>query len=165
MILIIESILLCGLFTLMIIPRLYRNPIDLIMSYPTKIRKRVEELPEYKDVIKTKEKKQTILKFCMVLIYIIIFTVISYFSGARTFLSAFIHTFILFLIVNIYDLVILDIILFCNSKKVIIKGTEDMIKEYKSPIHHIKGALLGICFGTIVAVMTGILMSLINKIY
>lgn len=165
MVLIIESIILCGLFTLLVIPRLYKNPINLIMSYPPKIRKRVEELSEYKNIIQQKKKKHIIIKICVLFMYIIIFTIISYFSGMQTFLSAFTHTFILFFIVNIYDLIILDIILFCHNKKVIIKGTEDMIEEYKNPIHHIKGALLGICFGTFVAIMTAGLISLINKTF
>jgi uncharacterized damage-inducible protein DinB len=38
-----------------------------------------------------------------------------------------------------------------------------MIKEYKNPIHHIRGALLGICFGTIVAIMSGGIMILLIK--
>jgi hypothetical protein len=160
MILIIEGIFLCGIFTLIIIPPLYKNPLGQIMSYPTKIRKRVEELPEYRNNIKTKEKKQITKKICVLILCVVIFTIIAYFSGARTFLSAFAHTFILFFIVNIYDLIILDVIIFCNSKKVIIKGTEDMIKEYKIPVHHIRRALLGICFGTIVAVMSGGVMIL-----
>ena len=51
MLLVIESIVLCVLFTLAVIPPLYKNPIGQIMSYPTAIRKRVESLPEYKDSI------------------------------------------------------------------------------------------------------------------
>lgn len=51
MLLIIESIVLCVLFTLAVIPPLYKNPIGQIMSYPTAIRKRVESLPEYKGSI------------------------------------------------------------------------------------------------------------------
>jgi hypothetical protein len=62
MILIIEGIILYGLFTLIIIPPLYKNPIGQIMSRPLKIRKKAEELPEYKRNIKTKEKNQVIKK-------------------------------------------------------------------------------------------------------
>ena len=57
MILLIECIVLSILFTLMIIIPLYKNPIDQIMSYPKEIRSRVESLPQYKDIIKPKEKK------------------------------------------------------------------------------------------------------------
>ncbi|RUT58214.1 hypothetical protein C1148_10530 [Clostridium botulinum] len=56
MILAIECFIACVLFTLMILPSLYKEPIKHIMSYPTEIRKRVESLPQYKDVIQKKEK-------------------------------------------------------------------------------------------------------------
>ena len=52
MILFIECIVGCLLFTLIILPAQYKDPIKMIMSYPPKIRKRVEELPQYKDSIK-----------------------------------------------------------------------------------------------------------------
>lgn len=40
-----------------------------------------------------------------------------------------------------------------HNKKVIIKGTEEMIKEYKNPRHHIKGAIIGIGFGGLVGLV------------
>ena len=48
---------------------------------------------------------------------------------------------------NIYDLIVFDLIIFCHSQKLMIPGTEDMIKEYRSPWHHIKGAIKGIVIG------------------
>ena len=83
MLLVIESIVLCILLTLAVIPPLYKNPIGQIMSCPTAIRKRVESLPEYKDSIKTKEKhnKKDNCNFFVA----IILAIVSYFSGARTF--------------------------------------------------------------------------------
>lgn len=164
MLLVIESVVLCIIFTLVIIPPLYKNPIGQIMSYPTAIRKRVESLPEYKDSIKTEEKNHIIKKISGLFLFAIILAVVSYLSGATTFKAAFYHTFILLFIVNMYDLLILDLILFCNNKKVIIKGTEDMIKEYKSPKHHIKGTIIGTCFGGLVGVMAGLLITLFNCI-
>ena len=56
MILLLECIVVCLLFTLIILPAQYKDPIKMIMSYPPKIRKRVEELPQYKDSIQKREK-------------------------------------------------------------------------------------------------------------
>ena len=56
MILFIECIVGCLLFTLIVLPAQYKDPIKMIMSYPPKIRKRVEELPQYKDSIQKREK-------------------------------------------------------------------------------------------------------------
>ncbi len=66
-----------------------------------------------------------------------------YFTGKRTFAAAFFHVFVLFLVVNLYDLIVLDLIIFCHSKKLVIPGAEDMKEEYRNPMHHIIGALKG----------------------
>ncbi len=136
-----QCIVACVIFTVLILPSIYKNPIAHIMSYPTVIRKRVEIL--YKDSIQKTEKKHIIKKILAFFVFSFLFAVVSYFSGARTFLTAFWHTFIIFFAVNIYDLIVLDIGIFCHSKKLIIPGTEDMLAEYRSPYHHIKGAGIG----------------------
>ena len=56
---------------------------------------------------------------------------------------------------SIYDLLVLDIGLFCHSKKTRIPGTEDMDKEYRNPRHHIIGAGTGIIIGAVVALLSG----------
>ena len=55
----------------------------------------------------------------------------AYLSGCRSFNTTFIHVFIVFFVVNIYDLIILDWGIACHSKKLRVPGTEHMEKEYK----------------------------------
>ena len=140
-ILFIECIMACLVFTLIMLPSIYENPINHIMSYPKAIRDRVESLPEYKSTIKQTKSKHLTSKLISIPIFAFILALVAYFSGARDFKSAYFHVFILFLFVNIYDAIILDIMIFCNSKKLRIPGTEDMDKEYKSYWHHIRGPL------------------------
>jgi hypothetical protein len=132
------------------------------MSYPPAIRKRVETLPEYQDTIRHDEKKQIFKKVLACFLLVAVLALVSYLSGAKTFLTAFTHTFILFSAVNLYDLIVLDIIVFCHSKWVIIKGTEDMMAEYKNPTHHIKGFVKGIGISVLVAGAAGGLVELHN---
>ncbi|NFQ67801.1 hypothetical protein [Clostridium sporogenes] len=164
MILAIECFIACLIFTLMILPSLYKEPIKHIMSYPTDIRKRVENLPQYKDVIQKKEKKHLIVKIIAVFMLAIIFAVVAYFSGAKSFSKAYIHVFTLSFVVNIYDMIVLDIGLFCHSKKTRISGTEDMDKEYRNPWHHIKGAGIGTIIGAVVALLSGGMVHFISII-
>ena len=56
MALLIQCVLLCLLFTLVVMPAQYKDPLSMIMSYPPEIIKRVEELPQYQNVIKRREK-------------------------------------------------------------------------------------------------------------
>ncbi len=164
MILFVECAISCAVFTLIILPSLYKDPIKHIMSYPKEIRDRVENLPQYKDVIKVEEKRHLSVKLIAVLIFAIVLAVVAYYSGAKSFKSAYIHVFILFFVVNIYDMIVLDIGLFCHSKRTRIPGTEDMDKEYKNPWHHIRGAVIGIIIGTVVALLSGAIVHIIRII-
>ncbi|PWM84014.1 hypothetical protein DXB30_13135 [Coprobacillus cateniformis] len=76
-------------------------------------------------------------------------------------MSVYRHVFILFLTVNIYDLIVFDLIIFCHSQKLMIPGTEDMIKEYRSPWHHIKGAIKGIVIGAFVALLSASIIQIL----
>jgi hypothetical protein len=146
-----EAVICCVLFTLLIIPRLLKDPVSCVMSYPPAIRKRVASLPEYSAAFKVKGKRQIALKIIFAVIVTVLLGIIAYFSGAKTFVDAFVHVFILFFIVNVYDAVVLDILFFCRSKKMIIKGTEDMEHEYKNPKHHIVAGVKGVIIGAVVA--------------
>ena len=57
MILLIECVILCIVFTLIIMPAQYKDPMVMIMSYPPNVIKRVEQLPQYKGCIKERKKK------------------------------------------------------------------------------------------------------------
>ncbi len=155
MILFIECVICCLLFTLAILPAQYKDPINMIMSYPPKIIKRVEELPQYKGTIKQREKTHISKKVFGLMFFVIILSIIAYFSGCRNFVTTFIHVFILFLVVNIYDLIVLDWGIFCHSKKLRIPGTKDMEKEYKNYAFHIRSAVVGIVLGLIAALLSG----------
>ncbi|MGN9163145.1 hypothetical protein [Clostridium sulfidigenes] len=164
MILFVECVISCAVFTLIILPSLYKDPIKHIISYPKEIRERVENLPQYKDVIKGEKKRHLSIKIISVLFFAIVLAVVAYYSGAKNFKSAYIHVFILFFVVNIYDMIVLDIGLFCHSKRTRIPGTEDMDKEYKNPWHHIRGAVIGIIIGTVVALLSGAIVHIIGII-
>ncbi len=155
MILFIECVIACAVFTIIILPSLYKEPIKHIMSYPKEIRERVENLPQYKDMIQAQEKRHLSIKLIAVLIFAIVLAVVAYFSGAKSFTSAYLHVFILIFVVNIYDMIVLDVGIFCHSKRTRIPGTEDMDKEYRDPWHHIRGAVIGTIIGAVVALLSG----------
>ena len=155
MILLIECVVCCVLFTAFVMRAIYKDPISLIKSYPPAIIKRVEELPQYKDTIKSREKKHAYQKLIAVFVFVIVLAALAYFSGCRTFSTTFRHVFILFFVVNFYDFLVLDWGHFCHSKRVRIPGTEDMIKEYQNPWFHFFGACKGTVLGVIVALMAG----------
>lgn len=161
MVLFIQCIVCCIVFTIIILPAQYKDPMSMIMSYPPPIIKKVEELPQYKGTIKQREKSHIGKKILGSIFFVVVLSVVAYFSGCRSFREAFIHVFTLFLAVNIYDLVVLDWGIFCHSRKLRIPGTEDMEKEYKNYIFHVKGAVVGTVLGVVVAFVSGCILHLV----
>ena len=116
MILFIESIVLCLLFTLMVY-MMSRDPIKTLYNYPPKIQERVKSLKEYKGKIPTKENKVIIKVFASITFLIIIAIILRYINGYTTFIESFEYGFLLWTIVNLWDAIVLDIIWFCHSYK------------------------------------------------
>jgi len=164
MVLLIQCVILCIIFTLLILPPLFKNPLSQILSYPPAIRKRVESLPQYKNILPQTKKKNLLRKIIGTLIGVILLAVVSLFSGKTTFVAAFVHVFILFFAVNIYDLIVLDVIIFTRNKKLRIPGTEDMVAVYKNPVFHIQGALKGLFIGTFAAGIAASMVALMRFI-
>lgn len=162
MLLMIECIVICIIFTILILPAQYRNPLSQFASYPTAIKKRVYELPEYKDFISIEEHKNWVRKFVGTVLVSFFLAIVAYLSGKKTFTSAYFHVFIMFLTVNLYDLIVCDLIIFCHSKKLMIPGTEDMVKDYQSPWHHMIGAMKGIMIGAFVSFLAGSIILVIS---
>ena len=126
MILLIESIVLCVLFTIMVYI-MSREPIKTLYNYPPKIQERVKSLEEYKDKIPTQENKIIAKSLASIFIIIIISLILRYVNGYTTFVEGFGYGFLLWTIVNIYDAVVMDIIWFCHDPYFVFKGTEDMV--------------------------------------
>ena len=137
MIILIESVILCIIFTI-IVYLMSREPIKSLYNYPPKIQERVKSLDEYKDIIPTQENKVAAKLGASVIFLAILYVVLRYINGYETFIESFGYGFLLWTIVNLYDVVVLDIIWFYHDKFFVFKGTEDMVKEYHNYWFHIK---------------------------
>ena len=121
-------------------------------------------MPQYKDCIKKKEKFHLLIKMISIFIFALILYIIAYMSGAKTFIQVFKYVFTIFFVVNLYDLLIMDLLIFRNIKKFRIPGTEDMDKEYKECWHHIRGFFIGIRIGIIVSLISTLYIQIFNII-
>ena len=124
MIIVIESIVLCVLFTIMVYI-MSREPIKTLYNYPPKIQERVKSLEEYKDKIPTQKNKIFAKSIASIVIIAIISLILRYVNGYTTFIEGFGYGFLLWTIVNIYDAVVMDIIWFCHDPYFVFKGTEE----------------------------------------
>ena len=142
MIIVIESVVLCAVFTLMVY-LMSREPIKSLYNYPPKIQERVKSLPDYKDRIPTQKNKLTAKLGACVLFIVILSLILRFVNGYTRFLQAFGYGFLLWTIVNLWDVIVLDILWFCHEPHFVFKGTEDMVSEYHDYRFHIKGFFIG----------------------
>ena len=122
-VLVIESIVLCLAFTLMVF-FMSRDPLKTLYNYPPAIQERIKSLDEYKDKIPTRKNKLSAKIGASVLFVIVLSLVLRYVNGYTSFPEAFGYGFLLWTIVNLWDLVVLDIIWFCHDPHFVIKGSE-----------------------------------------
>ncbi len=160
MTLLIEAILLCFLFTLMVY-FISREPIKTLYNYPPKIQERVKSLKEYKDKIPT-QKNKIAAKICASILFLLIISLIlRYINGYTTFIEGFGYGFLIWTIVNLYDLIVLDILWFCHDPYFVFKGTEDMTSEYHNYLFHIKGFFIGELIALVVCSISGLIIQFI----
>lgn len=160
MIIVIESIVLCAIFTLMVFA-ISREPIKTLYNYPPKIQEMVKSLDKYKDKIPTQENKMVAKVFASILFLIIICVVLRYINGYTTFAESFKYGFLLWTIVNLYDVIVLDVIWFCHDKHFVFEGTEDMTKEYHNYWFHIKGFFIGEMLALVICGIAGVVVQFV----
>ena len=137
MIIVIECIVLCMLFTLMVFV-MSKEPIKTLFNYPPKVREKVKSLKEYEDKIPTTESKIIAKMIVAIIIIILVSLILRYINGLKTFYDSFTTGLLIWTVINIYDVIVMDIIWFCHDKRFVFKGTEDIIDEYRNYWFHIK---------------------------
>jgi len=160
MIIVIESIVLCALFTLMVFI-MSRKPINTLYNYPPKIQERVKSLDEYKDKVPETKNKVAAKLIASILFLVIIALILRFINGYTTFLESFKYGFLLWTIVNLYDAIVLDIIWFCHDPHFVFKGTEDMKDEYHNYWFHIKGFFIGEILALVICSLAALMVQFV----
>jgi hypothetical protein len=161
MIWVIELLALFALFTLMVVPKVLKNPLSMVHDYPPDIYNRAMELGLVKEAQnRTSGKFLAKRTIAIVLTGVIFGFIVRYVNGADSFLAGAGYTYILWTAANWYDALVIDCLWFCRSPRVVIPGTEGMA-GYKDYLFHIKGALKGMLLGIPAAVAAGIVVLLI----
>lgn len=160
MILAIEIILMCILFSAIIIIGTKKNPLGGLHNLPKAIQERVSQLPEYKDKnVRVVSVKERILKKLPALVLLaFIFCAMIYGAGARTFAQGFLYTLILWTTIKLYVTLVLNCGWYAHTPSVWIKGTEDMKAEYRNYKFYLSSIPRSIAAGAAVSVFVGIVI-------
>ena len=113
----IEAVFLCMLFHLVIWQQTKLEPVKRVYSYPPAIVERYIQLgliPEKKNPSTLERIKK---KWPAAIVIGIILGIVVYFAnGSRSFLNGFLVSYGLWLIVDWYDAIVIDILWFCHAK-------------------------------------------------
>ncbi len=160
----VECFIACLLFTIIMVGGVLWKREAFFHEYAPDVQKRFLKLhPEF---VPKEPKKNTgaliLAKVAMSLLFIIILTTLIYFAGARSFLTGTIYAYIIWFIVNWYDVFVLDIGIFAHWKKVRLAGTEDMDAAYCSNVRkHVLDGFIGMGIGIPVACACGWALTLL----
>ena len=154
----IESILACTLFSLFVY-LMSRDPVKTVFNYPPAIIERCRQLGLVDDSNRPGgpvfyAKKSTALVVFGVLLGLLV----RYVNGCTNFWDGVITAYALWNVVNWFDAIVLDCLWFCHDKHFVIKGTEDMVKDYHDYWFHIKGALIGMILAMPAALIAGLIV-------
>lgn len=156
--LLIECVIGIILFTVIVVALTLKNPMASIGDYPPEIKKRCEELKLIEPTQKRYTSKDVIRKIVAAILFSVIFAFVLYkFNGADTFLKGFVYSYIIWIVIDWYDALVIDCMWFCHSEKVKIKGTEDM-EEYNDYLFHIKQSVIGMLIGIPACTLVGLLV-------
>lgn len=160
MVLAMEAIVLCIIFTVMVYI-MSQDPLKTLYNYPPKIQERVKSLEMYKDKIPTTQKKVAVKVIFSIMVIVVISLILRFVNGYTTFIEGFGYGFLLWTIVNIYDAVVIDICWFCQNPRFVFEGTEDMVAEYHDYWFHIKESLKGEVIALGVCMVVGLIIQFV----
>ena len=161
LVIVIESLIGIVLFTAVIVSLTLKNPLTSVGDYPPAIQKKCIELGLIEDRKKRFTKADYIRKGAALILFAVLFAVVlRKFNGADTFLKGFGISYLIWLIIDWYDALVLDCIWFCHSKKARIPGTEDMA-EYRDYLFHIRQSCIGMLLGLPACLLTGLFVMML----
>ncbi len=158
MILAVECAAACLRFTILMVGGVLLKKEAFLHEYAPEVQKRfLEANPDFSAKEKSENKLLIVLeKITACIIFTVILTVLIRVAGAETFLKGTLYTYIIWFVVNWYDVFALDIGVFAHWKKVRLPGTEDMDKEYCSNYRkHITDGFFGTVLGIPISFICG----------
>lgn len=127
-----------------------------LRSYPKEIQKIIKE--QYKDRIRDRTQIEIFMSN-LVLFVVILFT-FGFFIKEDSFMGNFFNILILGEVLNLYDLLIIDLLWWRNSKRIRFTQIPDK-KMYQDPSKHIGSFIRGIPMFLLVAIIDGAILTIL----
>ena len=157
--LITEVIVLCLLFFMLCILGTGTDEKNLksYSSYPDEVTDRIKEIKEYQGKYREKDKKD--IWIGNFILFLILFIILGIPIKEKNFIHNFISVLILGQALNIFDLIVIDLLWWRNSKRIRLSKIPQ--KElYQNPKKHIEAFLRAVVLYFVVAVVDGYILTL-----
>lgn len=157
--LIIEIIILCTVFFALCFLGTGTDEKNLksYASYPDEVQKRIREVDEYQG--KLHEANKLITWFANLVVFLVLFMIFGAFIREKDFTQNFIKLLILGQALNIFDLLIIDLLWWRNTKRIRFSKIPEKVL-YQNPKKHIEAFLRALPMYIIVAAVDGYLLTL-----
>lgn len=158
--LLIECVVLCLLMWLICFLGTGTDDKNLksFQSYPLKVQEIIRKDNRYKGKYNNPSEVKTFIANLMMFTVIILF--FGFFIIQDSFLKNFVALLILGQVLNVFDLLVIDLLWWRNSKRVRFKAIDN--KElYKDPKKHIDAFLRAIVMFTLVALIDGFILTIL----
>jgi len=168
MILAIECAAACMLFSAIIVGSVLKDRESWLHEYAPAVQQRFLECnPDFTPrKVNSNTAAFVAAKLGMCVLFTAVLTLMAYFAGARNFITGAVYSYVIWSVVNIFDAVVLDILVFAKWKRIRLKGTENMDAEYASNWRRsLLDGVYGILIGLPVACACGGLVELIQFLW
>ena len=157
--LIIEIIILCTIFSAICFLGTGTDEKNLksYASYPDEVQKRIREADEYQG--KYHEANKLITWLTNLLVFLVLFMIFGAFIREKDFMQNFINLLILSQALNIFDLLVIDLLWWRNTKRIRLSKVPEKVL-YQNPKKHIEAFLRAIPMYIVVAAVDGYLLTL-----
>ncbi len=125
MMIVLQLILFCGLFTLMVKLGVGNNALNGLYFYPKPVQEKVYKLRLTDRETVAKKRKRFMIPFMLVLLAALVLF-IGLWNGVRTFWTAYWQALLFLEVMNWYDGIVIDRLWVGHSKFWIIPGTEEI---------------------------------------
>lgn len=160
MILSIECIIICALMWLICFLNTGSDEKNLIglRSYPTEVQETIRNSEKFKDKVKPTNLVKVFLS--NLVMFVVVILVFGLFTKSDKFLTNFLNALILGEVLNLFDLVVIDLLWWRNTKRIRFSDIPEK-EAYQNPKQHVDSFLRGIIMYLLVALIDGLLLTVL----
>lgn len=157
--LLIETLVMCAIFFALCFLGTGTDHKNLknYSTYPDEVKKKVQEIEEYKGRFKETSKNRNFV--ANLVVFLVIFIIFGIFIRQRDFIQNFKSLFIMGQVLNIFDLVVIDLIWWRNTKRIRFTKIPDK-SLYQDSKPHIDSFVRALIMYTIVAAVDGYILTM-----